>query len=135
MSWEPRPLPEVTPETAPFWEGAERGELRLCECTNCGLVYYYPRSRCPDCFGEAKWVSADGSGTLYSYTVSHQIEGWPDEALPVIVGYVELAEGPRLVSTIVDCEPETVSVGMDLSVGFQSTNTDGIGIPVFVPDP
>lgn len=134
MTWEPRPLPDVTPESAPFWKAAAESELYLCECADCGLIYYYPRTLCPDCFGETEWVTADGTGRVYSYTVSDQIDAWPADALPAVVAYIELAEGPRIMSTIVDCDPEEVSIGMPVTVTFESTKDQDIGIPVFVPE-
>jgi hypothetical protein len=132
MTWEPRPLPEVTPESAPFWAGATEGEFRLQECVDCGLVYAYPRALCPDCLGETEWIAAEGTGTVYSHTVAQHVEGWSDEALPAVVAYVELTEGPRVMTNLV-CDPDNVSVGMDVTVAFVATGRDDVAIPVFVP--
>ena len=130
-TWEPRPLPEVTPETAPFWNGAADGEFRIGHCPDCDLSFFYPRARCPDCFGEAEFVDTDGDGTVYTYAVPQKVSGWPDEALPLVVAYVELVEGPRVVTNVVDCEPEDVSVGTEVTVDFIETEEDDIAVPVF----
>lgn len=134
MNWEPRPLPEVTPETAPFWEGATEGEFRLCECENCGLVYYYPRALCPDCLSDdVRWIEADGRGAIYSFTVRERMNGWPEEALPLVYAHVELDEGPRVITNIVDCDPSTLEIGQRVAVDFVPTEEESLAIPVFTP--
>lgn len=132
MNWEPRPLPEVNPETAPFWAGAAEGEFLLRSCSDCGLVFYYPRHLCPDCFGDAEWVRAEGIGEVYSYSVTESLEEWPEAALPLVVAYVELTEGPR-VMTNVHADPADVSVGTPVEVTFIETDREDVAIPVFVP--
>lgn len=135
MTWEPRPVPDMTPETAPFWRAASDDKLLLRECSSCGLVFYYPRARCPDCLGnEVEWLKASGTGIVYSYSVSKQISGWPDEDLPLVVAYVELDEGPRMMTNLVNCVPSEVSVGCPVEVRFVSTENDKIAIPVFTID-
>ncbi|MFC7157114.1 Zn-ribbon domain-containing OB-fold protein [Halomarina halobia] len=134
MTWEPRPVPDVTPETAPFWEGAADGRFLLCECEDCGLVYYYPRLVCPDCLsGDVGWIEAAGTGDLYSYTVTDRAPGWPEEALPLIYAYVELDEGPRVITDIVDCDPTDLEIGQRVEVRFVPTDDEAIAIPVFAP--
>jgi len=134
--WEPRPLPDMAlaPETETYWTAAANGDLLLSECTDCDLVFHYPRQFCPDCSGTSvAWITADGTGTIYSYSVSHQAEDWPDEHLPLIVAFVELREGPRIMSNIVSADPEDVSVGQSVEAGFIQTDLDDIAIPVFRP--
>jgi uncharacterized OB-fold protein len=132
MTWEPRPLPHVTPESRPYWEAAADGELLLCECGNCGLVYFYPRAFCPDCFSDdIDWIAAEGTGTVYTYSVAEQIEGWPEETLPHVVAYVELDEGPRIVTNLVDCDPDDVEVGDPVTVRFEESADGDIAIPLF----
>lgn len=134
MTWEPRPLPKVTPETDPFWEAAADERFLLCQCEDCGLVYYYPRKVCPDCMsGKIDWIEADGTGELYSYTVAEQKAGWPEEALPLVYAYVELDEGPRVITNIVDCDPDELQVGQRVEVQFVSTEEDSVAVPVFTP--
>lgn len=131
MTWEPRPLPSVTPETAPYWEATADDQLLLCHCTACDLTYYYPRSRCPDCLSDAvEWQEAAGTGVVYSHTATELVSEWPEEALPVVVAYVELDDGPRVLTNLVDCDPADVAVGAPVEVTFVETGAD-LSIPVF----
>lgn len=133
MKWEPRPVPDVTPETEPFWTGASDGEFRLCSCTNCGLTYYYPRRLCPDCFSDdIEWRAASGTGEVYTYSVASSVNGWPESDLPLIVAYVELDEGPRVLTNVC-ADPESISIGTRVEVTFAETDYDDIAIPVFEP--
>lgn len=134
MTWEPRPVPTVTPETERYWSAAADGRLLLRRCTDCELTYYYPRSHCPDCLGDdVDWVEAAGTGTVYSYTGTGIVERWPDDALPLVLAYVELAEGPRLLTTLVDCDLDDVEIGTDVAATFVPTEDPDVAIPVFEP--
>lgn len=137
MTWDPRPVPEVTPETERYWTAAAEGRLLLRECAACGLTYHYPRALCPDCLSDdVAWVEASGRGEVYTYSVAHRMEGWPADDLPVVVAYVELAEGPR-VMTNVDADSGAVAVGTPVEVAFVDVEGDGeerdVAVPVFVP--
>jgi uncharacterized OB-fold protein len=133
VSWEPRPVPNVTPETETYWAGAAEGRLLLRECNDCGLVYYYPRALCPDCFSEdIDWVEASGAGVVYSYSTTNTMSGWPEDDLPLLVAYVELDEGPRMITNL-DADPNAVEIGMRVEVRFVETSEQDIAIPVFVP--
>ena len=133
-TWEPRPTPEVTPESERYWRAASEGRLLVSECGDCGLVYHYPRARCPDCLSDAiEWVEAAGTGEIYAHSTAPSVAGWPDEDLPLVVAYVELDEGPRLM-TNVDADPEAVGVGTRVRVEFVDTDDPDVAVPVFVPD-
>lgn len=129
--WEPRPVPNVTPETERFWEGAADERFLICTCQDCGLTYYYPRLLCPDCFGSGDWHEASGIGSVYSYSIAEQVAGWPEKALPLIIAYIQLEEGPRVLSNVVNCNPEEIEIGAPAEVTFVSTETQDIAIPVF----
>ena len=132
MTWEPRPVPNVTPETAPFWKEATEGRYLLRHCESCDRTYYYPRSHCPDCLSDdVTWIEASGRGEIYSYTVTEIVQSWPDEHLPL--AYVELEEGPRVLTAVVDCDPEDVEIGTAVEVAFVPTERDDVAIPVFEP--
>ncbi|MDX1748331.1 MAG: DUF5995 family protein, partial [Halobacteriales archaeon] len=84
-------------------------------------------------FTDTEWVPAKGTGTVYTYSVAERMSGWPTEHLPLVVTYVELAEGPRMLTTIANTDPEAVTVGMAVAVAFEPTEQDDIAIPMFVP--
>lgn len=132
MTWEPRPLPNVTPETRQFWQATAEDELRLCRCRDCDLTFYYPRARCPDCLsGAVESIESNGRGVVYSYTVTEAISDWPADATPLVVAYVELEEGPRLLTNIVRCRPDEVEIGAAVEVTFVETEQADLAIPVF----
>lgn len=134
MTWEPRRLPDVTPENERYWSAAAEGRLLLRSCRQCGLTYHYPRSLCPDCFSDdTEWIEASGRGTVYTYSVTGGDESVPEAEKAVIVAYVELEEGPRMMTNIVDCRPEEISVGTEVSITFEQVASEDIAIPVFTP--
>lgn len=133
MSDSNRPVPDVTPETDPYWTAAADGRLLVRECQECGLIYHYPRALCPDCFSEnVEWSEAAGTGEVYSYSVAENVAGWPENELPLVVAYVELDEGPRMLTNI-DCSPDEVTIGTRVESRFTAVDSASIGIPVFVP--
>lgn len=135
MTWEPRPVPHVTPETERYWSAAADGQLLLRRCTDCGLTYYYPRANCPDCLSDdVAWIEAAGRGTVYSYTGTDIVSAWPDEGLPLVCAYVELEEGPRMFTTLVNTELADVEIGMGVAVTFVPTEDPDVAIPVFEPE-
>ncbi len=134
MSWEPRPTPDVNPETAAFWAAASEGRFTVSRCGDCGLAFHYPRTRCPDCFSDrVELEDASGEGEIYSYSFTEQVGGWPEEALPLVLAYVELDEGPRVMTNVVGADPESLSVGQRVEVEFVDTEADDVSIPVFTP--
>jgi uncharacterized OB-fold protein len=82
---------------------------------------------------ELDWLEAEGVGTIYTYTVSQQLSGWPEDTLPVVFAVVELEEGPRMKTNVVDTQPDTVAVGDSVEVDFVPSEEEDIGIPVFKP--
>lgn len=135
MSWEPRPTPAVYPETEVFWAAATEGTFLLRSCEECNRTIFYPRNICPYCFSDdLDWLESDGTGKVYTYTVSQQVGQWDEEALPVIQAYVELAEGIRVPTVLEETDPEEVYVGMPVVATFVPTADDQVAIPVFVPE-
>ncbi len=126
--------PHPTPETQHFWEGTREGELRLQRCDACTHVYFPPRPFCPACASRAVSVfRASGRATLYSYVINQRPRpDWPQE--PHSIAIVELEEGPRMVTNIVDVEqtPEALVLDMALDVTFERLS-DEISLPVFRP--
>jgi uncharacterized OB-fold protein len=130
----PRILPEPTPETRHYWEGCKAGELRLQRCRACAKAYFPPRPFCPNCTGrDVEVFAASGRATLYSYVINHRPR--PDMGKePHSIAVVELAEGPRMMTNIVNCPqtPEALRLDMPLKVLFQK-ESDDISLPMFEP--
>lgn len=128
-----RVIPKPTPETQHYWDGAKEGELRLQQCNSCDKVYFPPRAFCPECGSrDVKVIKASGKGRLYSYIINHLPA--PGFEGPFAVAIVELEEGPRLMSNILECEqtPEALQLDMPLEVTFEKL-TDEITLPQFKP--
>ncbi len=129
-----RPLPRIDEESKGFWEACRRHELYVQQCRSCGKLRYYPRAVCPACLSDdTAWVLSSGLGTVYTYTVTYQNQaaGFRD-ALPYVLAYVELEEGVRLLTNIVDCAPDTVRIGMPVEVVYEDVNGE-LALPKFKP--
>jgi uncharacterized OB-fold protein len=128
-----RAIPQPTPETQPFWDGTNAGELRLQRCDACSHVYFPPRPFCPKCAGrKVSWFAASGRATLYSYIIHHRPA--PGFTPPYSIAVVELAEGPRMMTNIVECPqtPEALQLDMPLDVLFTKVS-DTISLPQWKP--
>lgn len=134
MSAPKRALPLPTPETQHFWDGCKAGELRLQRCSSCVKSYFPPRFFCPYCGSrDVEVYVASGKATLYSYNINHRPR--PDMGTePHSIAVVTLAEGPRMMTNIVDCPqtPEALQLDMSLEVTF-SQQSDDIFLPFFKP--
>lgn len=126
------PTPEH--DTVPYWDAAREGRLLIRRCRECGEAGFYPRPFCPSCWSaDVEWEEASGRATLYTFSVIHQNElppfaGW----LPYVAAIVELEEGPRMMTNVVDCDLDALAVGMALEVTFRE-HSDTITAPVFRP--
>jgi uncharacterized OB-fold protein len=120
----PAAAPRTDPDNDVFWKGTERGVLLLQRCDDCAVVIWYPRFFCPSCGSTStSWSEATGRGEVYTFTVVRKSRraGW-DAAVPYVVAVVELAEGPRVLTNIVGCEPDSVRIGMPVRVTFVPTD-------------
>ena len=129
-----KPLPRINRLSRPFWEGAKRHELLLQRCGSCERYRFPPSERCAGCLStETAWFAASGRGKVWSW-----IRMWQpyfpafDGDRPYVVAYVELDEGPRLMTTIVDCDPGQISCDMPVEVVFDDV-TDEVTLPKFRP--
>jgi uncharacterized OB-fold protein len=128
-----RALPQPDHASRHYWQRAADGQLVLQRCVACGEYQFYPRSLCGACAGETEWVDATGRGTLYTYTVIRQSRSEAFAALsPYAVGIVELDEGVRMMSNIVECDVDALQVGMALEV-LMLKAADDIGLPFWRP--
>lgn len=132
------PLPYASWETRGYWEGAGRGEIVLQRCTACGTVQHKPRAICATCLSnDIEHFVASGKGTVYTFTVTNQNQAPPfRDHCPYVLAYVELEEGPRLLTNIVGCDPASVSIGMAVVPDFQSAEREdgeAFAVPRFTP--
>lgn len=128
-----RPRPAPSRDTAGYWEGARRHELVLQQCSVCRAFRHYPRPMCPECHSlHFEWTPSSGRGTIYSYAIVHQLlhPFWQGK-VPYNVILVELEEGPRIVSHLLDCPNDEIEIGMPVSVVFEDVSDD-FSLPMFV---
>ena len=129
-----REVPTVEDESRPYWDAAKQGRLLVKRCNACRRVHHYPRPFCPTCWSEdVEWQEVSGLGTVYTYSIVFRndlepFSGW-GAYVPAVV---ELDEGPRLMTNVVDCPHDDLAVGMKVRVSFRDL-TDEWSAPVFCP--
>ena len=131
-----RPLPETRNAGATFWSKAAEGVLVVPKCTECGRTFWHPRPRCPHCGSErVDWIRASGRGAVHTFTVVRQ-SGDPyfKTKVPYAVAMIDLDEGVRIMTNIVDTPLAALAVGMRVEVLFEDAGS-GIAIPLFRASP
>ena len=114
----PLPQPDVISQT--YWAAAKNHKFIIQKCTECHQYVFYPREACPYCQSkDLEWAEPSGKGTVYSYTIIRRAAhpGFKDD-VPYIYAIIELVEGPRMISNIIDCNIEKVQIGMPVMVTF-----------------
>ncbi|HVQ76407.1 MAG TPA: Zn-ribbon domain-containing OB-fold protein [Candidatus Binatia bacterium] len=132
-----RPLPQpITPEARPYWDGLREHRLMLPRCRDCGKAFFYPRVLCPFCHGAAiDWIQASGRGRLYSFEIAYQTINKAFKVKPpYVLAMVELEEGPRLMSNLINvaADPAVLRCDMPVEIVFHQL-TDDITVPLFQP--
>jgi uncharacterized OB-fold protein len=126
-----RPTADI--DSAPWWDAIRDGTLTVNACRSCGRKSLYARPFCPYCWSEeVNLTSAGGAARLYTWSVVHQNGGPFAARTPYVVAIVDLAEGPRLMTTIEACSPEALEAGLELTLDFRHDG-DGFTVPVFKP--
>ena len=122
-------LPEPDAFTRPYWDAAAEGTLLVRRCGACGVAHHYPREFCPRCWSEdVTWERASGRATLYTWSVVHRNDLPPfGDRVPYTAAVVDLAEGPRMMTEIVDCEEDALRIGMPLEVTFRRAEAAAVG--------
>jgi uncharacterized OB-fold protein len=127
-----RPLPEITPLTAPFWDAARRRELVVQRCGACGAWRFPPEVGCYACGSrDVRWERVSGRAVLYTWTVAHPpLLPFFSERAPWPVAVVQLEEGPRLVTTLAGVAIDDYAFGMPLQADFEDAG-GGVTLVVF----
>ena len=123
-------LPEPDADTAFFWEGTARHELLIMRCRTCRTWIHYPKPVCWSCRStDIAPEPVGGRGSVWTYTITHQ--DVPGYTAPFVVAIIELDEQPglRLVSNLIDIDPDDVQIGMPVEVTF--TSVADVTLPVF----
>ena len=136
-------LPPLNEETAPFWEGARNGELRVQQCAETGRLIFPPRPMSPwGPHSEPTWTTVSGRGTIWSFVVPHPpLLPQFAKLAPYNVILVALDEDPtiRLVGNLVareggainEVDPATIEIGAPVRVVFERLS-DEISLPRWV---
>ena len=121
------PSPIVTVENEAFWNAARARRFTVPVCSACGKAHWYPRAICPFCSSDkVQWCDSPGKGTIYTFSVMRRAKE------PYTIAYVTLAEGPTMMTNIVDCDFDTLYIGQPVTVVFKDTE-DGPPVPMFKP--
>ena len=126
-----RPVPLIDDQSRPYWDAAREHRFVLQRCAACGTWVFSARAACPSCRAAAlAWVEASGEGVVYSFTVVRRA---PSDAFvaPYVVVLVDLAEGPRMLSTLRVADPDRAAIGTRVRVAFE--DLDEVTLPVFEP--
>lgn len=129
-----RPLPKPDEDTEPFWEACRQKELRMQRCLECGTLRFRPRVVCPSCLSEqSEWALLSGRGIVHTFGVVYSpiLPAFKDE-LPYTIALVDLDEGPRMTTRIVECAPGDVFIGMPVEVCFVPV-AENVTLPCFRP--
>lgn len=136
MTMPPLPMPTPQPESDFYWEKTKAHELWVMRCNDCEQSYFYPRPICPNCFSRnTEWQQATGKGIVHAFAIVHRGPTAPfRERVPYVTAIVELDEGPRVPTNLIDVEmtPEAIKVGMSVEVVFEDVS-DTITLPKFRP--
>ena len=128
-----KPMPEPTPVTKPFWDGLREHKVKIQYSPSAEKYIFYPRVLAPGTLADdLEWREVSGAGTLYTFTVADRPTAppWAD-ALPQFLAIVELDEGPRLSSELVDVRPDALRVGMRVQPVFEDHPDEGVTLLKF----
>ena len=129
----PRPLPAASEDTKPFWDYCQNKELRVQKCDDCGFHRLPPSILCPRCMStNYQWVKVSGKAKVFTWQLSHQVL-YPAFDTPHNVAIVELEEGPRMHTNIVNCANEDIHIDMLVELVFEKVEDQDWWMPKFQP--
>jgi hypothetical protein len=131
---EPTKLPTDSDSDA-YVAGCREGKLLLQRCDSCGQWQFYPRRYCRHCHASTlRFHEVSGRGVVHSFTIVRRAPtaAFADR-VPYAVAVIELAEGPRMMSNVIDCAPEEVAIGLEVELAFGPAADGGEPLPYFRP--
>jgi hypothetical protein len=116
-----KPVPMTQPWTEEFWKAAKQHKFLIQHCHDCDINIFYPRKFCPDCWGtNLGWIEASGQGKLHTYTVTHYgVEQRFAGDLPFVLALVDMEEGIRVMTRIVNCKHENLKCDMPVELTWE----------------
>jgi enoyl-CoA hydratase/carnithine racemase/uncharacterized OB-fold protein len=129
-----KPIPVIQPWTKEFWKATKQGKLLVQHCIDCNSNIFFPKKVCPECWSKnLTWIESTGKAKIYTFTVMlDQVEPKFMGDLPYVIAMVDLDEGIRMTTRIVNCKPENVAIGMSVEVVFQEVSPE-CSLPMFQP--
>lgn len=131
-----KPLPKFDPVTAPFWDSLQKEKIEVQRCDDCESFVFYPRALCPHCSSRwLKWTPVSGRGRIYTLTIVHKAPGPTFQSdAPYVVALVELDEGCRMMTNIIEvaADPNGVKIGMPVEIVYDHV-TQAVTLPKFRP--
>lgn len=117
-----------------FRAACARGELHYHRCADCGRAQLHPRRHCGYCHGhDLAWQRSAGQGEIFSHTTVHRAPNAAFVAqLPYVIVLIDMAEGFRLMTNLLDCEPANVRIGLPVRLIFRE-DASGRWLPQAVP--
>jgi len=121
-----KPLPKPSKWSQPFWDNSKEGKLTLKKCKDCGHIDHPPYMYCTNCHGDdSEWIEASGKGVLVAYAINSYMVPFPFwDDMPYVVAMIDLEEGVRMISNVVECDQDNLENGMDLEVVFDKVSDD-----------
>ena len=136
MSDYKKPLPQPDPVTTPYWESLKNHEMKIQRCNDTGKYFFYPRGLSPFTLSDnISWEPVSGQGTLHAFTIVYAMRapGFAEE-VPYVVAIVELAEGAKLMTNLIEVEPDPaqIRIGMPVQLVYDDV-TEDVTLPKFRP--
>ena len=132
-----KPLPDITEENRPFWDGLQRHEFLVPKCNHCGDYNWVPYPACRTCLSvDQVWVRVSGDATIFSYTVVHRGPGVFQEEVPYVVALAELVEQPRpmlVLGNVRGIEPAAVRIGQRVRIEYDDIPGEDVTLWHFRP--
>ncbi len=133
---QPKPMPEPTPVSQPFWDALAEGRVLIQYSPSAGEYVFYPRTLAPRTLADdLEWREISGRGTVYTFTVADRPTAppWVD-AVPQLLAVVEWDEGPRVSTELVGVEPADIRIGMRVEPVFDRDADSGMTLLRYRPD-
>ena len=125
--------PPTSEASEPFWEATKEKRFLIQRCDACDSTIFYPREVCPQCLSSESlsWSESQGNGTIYAASVQEKpANPFMADRVPYVVALVELDDGIRLMSNVINCAPYDATVGRTVKLTWEPLS-DGRHLPQF----